>query len=50
MHVRALAPLFTGHLTPYALATAGQLEGAEDDLATAAAIFAAPAPWMADFF
>jgi len=50
MHVRALAPLFTGHLTPHALAAAGHVEGSDADLARAAALFASPSPWMPDFF
>lgn len=48
--VGALAPLFTGLMTPVALAQAGMIEGTERELATAARAFGGPAPWMADFF
>ena len=48
--VRALAPLFTGHLGPRALAQLGWLEASERELSRAEAIFAGPAPWMADSF
>jgi predicted acetyltransferase len=50
LDVRGLAPLYTGHLHPAALAAAGLLEGAEADLRKAAAVFAGPAPWMPDMF
>ena len=50
IHVRGLAALFTGHLSPYALLRAGLLQADPEDLQTAAALFAAPAPCMPDMF
>jgi predicted acetyltransferase len=50
IHVRGLAPLFTGHLSPEDLVRTGQLEGGLGDLALARAAFAGPAPWMPDMF
>ena len=48
--VRGLAPLYSGYMSPHELLATGYISGAEDDLFTAAAIFAGPAPWLADFF
>lgn len=48
--VRGLAALFTGYLSPQALTLTGQIEGAEEDLSLAAALFAGPMPTMVDFF
>ncbi|MDB5100571.1 MAG: putative acetyltransferase [Cyanobacteria bacterium RYN_339] len=50
IHVRGLAALYTGFMTPTGLAIAGLLEGPENAKSAAAAIFAGPAPWMVDFF
>ena len=50
LDVRALAPLYTGHLSPEALRSAGLLEGPEADLRAAAPVFAGDAPWMIDHF
>ncbi|WP_051340678.1 GNAT family N-acetyltransferase [Azospirillum halopraeferens] len=50
LSVAALAPLYTGHLGPAALARQGLMEGTADDLATAARLFAGPRPWMPDRF
>lgn len=48
--VDALAPLYTGHLGPAALARMGLAEGCEAGIAKAAKLFAGPRPWMADRF
>jgi predicted acetyltransferase len=50
LHVRALAAMLTSHMTPYALAASGHLEGTNDQLAIASALFAGAPPWMPDFF
>jgi predicted acetyltransferase len=50
MDVRGLAPLYTGHLSPFALARAGLVEGTAADLAAAGGIFAGPPPWHPDHF
>lgn len=48
--VAALAPLYTGHLGPAALARMGLTEGCEAGIAKASKLFAGPRPWMADRF
>jgi predicted acetyltransferase len=48
--VRGLAPLFTGFHSAPELKATGYIEGPDEDLARATAIFAGPAPWLADFF
>lgn len=48
--IRGLAALFTGHRTAHDLKLIGQLEGDDETLATATAVFAGPAPWMSDMF
>ena len=48
--IRGLAPLYTGHWGPAHLRMAGYLDAADDDASAAAALFAGPAPWMADRF
>jgi predicted acetyltransferase len=48
--VAALAPLYTGHLGPAALARMGLLEGCEAGFAKASQLFSGPRPWMADRF
>jgi predicted acetyltransferase len=48
--VRALATLYSGYMSPHQLRTAAALEATEPALATCAALFAGPAPWMPDMF
>jgi predicted acetyltransferase len=50
LHVRGLAALYSGHVSPDALAVAGLAEGPPEALALAAALFAGPAPSMPDMF
>lgn len=50
LHVRALAPLYSGFLSPAALQGAGALEADESSLRTAAAIFSGPPPAMPDMY
>lgn len=48
--IRALAPLYSGHLPAETLALAGGVSGRPADLATATAIFAGGAPAITDMF
>lgn len=48
--VRALAALYSGYLPAEELARAGLAVGSEDALAAATALFAGPAPWLAEIF
>ena len=48
--IRGLAPLYSGYLSPLELQTAGYLEGPENELIAAGALFAGPTPWMPDMF
>ena len=50
LNARALASLYTGFLSPWALQLAGMLEGREDALRTASALFAGMPPTMPDMF
>jgi len=50
MHVRGLAVLYSGYLTPRGLLAAGMLTGETEAIDTASRIFAGPAPWCADQF
>ncbi|MHA7633365.1 GNAT family N-acetyltransferase [Corallococcus sp. M7] len=50
LHVRALAPLYTGFLTPRALQLSGMLTGDDASLDTASALFSGPAPSLRDMF
>jgi predicted acetyltransferase len=50
IHVRGLAALYSGFLGAAELRTAGLCDGEDADLARASALFAGPAPWVADFF
>ncbi len=49
-HVRGLAALYSGYLPARSLALAGMVDGSDDALERAEAIFAGPAPTLADFF
>lgn len=48
--VRGLGPLFTGYASAHELVAAGYVDADERDVLIANAIFAGPAPWLADFF
>lgn len=48
--VRGLAALYTGYLSPHALAQSGLLDGPPEALDAAAALFAGPAPWLPEIF
>jgi len=50
LDVRALAPLFTGALSAGELAARGHLDGGLDDVETAGAVFAGPAPFLSLMF
>lgn len=50
LHVRDLATLYSGYLTPQELQAASNLAASQADLATAAQIFAGPRPWTPDMF
>jgi predicted acetyltransferase len=50
LHVRALAPLYSGFLSPAALQLAGALEAPEDSLRTASVLFSGPPPAMPDMY
>jgi len=48
LDARGLAPLFTGYADPHALRAAGWVDGPDDELDRAAALFAGPLPWLRD--
>lgn len=50
LDVRALASLYTGHLSVATLENIGWLEGPPEALQAAQTVFAGPAPWMSDGF
>ncbi len=50
LDVRGLASLYTGFMSAETLRGTGYIEGPDEDLARLSAIFAGPAPWLADFF
>jgi predicted acetyltransferase len=50
LSINALAPLFTGWLTPSQLQATGRLQGTPAALAAATRMFSGPAPWMPDRF
>lgn len=50
LHVRDLAPLFSGYFSASELARVGRVSGGEAAIACADALFGAPSPWMRDSF
>jgi predicted acetyltransferase len=50
VHVRGLAAMFAGHLSPHEAQAAGLVEAGPRSLAALQALFAGPSPWMRDFF
>ena len=50
LDVRGLASLYAGFLPAEELRVSGLCQGSDADLARASALFAGPAPWLADFF
>jgi predicted acetyltransferase len=50
LHVRDLAALYSGYMTPQQLRASGTLEGPEEDLGLAGLVFAGPQPWTPDMF
>jgi predicted acetyltransferase len=48
--IRALASLYSGHLSVATLQTAGWIDGPAEALSAAQSIFSGPAPWMLDGF
>lgn len=48
--VRGLASLYTGYMSAHAVGAAGYASGNPEALEALTAIFAGPAPWLADFF
>jgi predicted acetyltransferase len=50
LHVRDLAALYSGYMSPQELRVAGTLDGQDEDLARAALAFAGPRPWTPDMF
>lgn len=48
--VRGLASIYSGFLTPEAAKRSGLLDGPDEALRSAAAVFAGPGPWMPDMF
>ncbi|MCU0492521.1 MAG: GNAT family N-acetyltransferase [Chloroflexaceae bacterium] len=50
LHVRDLAALYTGFMSPAEQAISGSLHGPPADLALLGALFAGPRPWIADMF
>ena len=50
MHVRQLASIYTGFVSPKQLAQVGMINGDGVALDTLGAVFAGPAPWMPDMF
>jgi predicted acetyltransferase len=50
LHVRDLAALYSGFMSPAELRVLGTIEGPDADLALAGATFAGPRPWMPDMF
>lgn len=50
LDIRALAQLYSAFLSPWELALAGHLEGPENEMQLATAVFAGPRPWIRDDF
>lgn len=50
LHIRDLATLYSGHLTPVELGIAGAWSSPATDLAALALVFSGPRPWMPDMF
>jgi predicted acetyltransferase len=50
LHVRGLAALYSGYMTPHELRSAGLIDGPDADLALASLVFAGPRPWTPDMF
>ncbi|MCL4198019.1 MAG: GNAT family N-acetyltransferase [Phycisphaerales bacterium] len=50
VHIRGLAALYSGFLSPWQARAAGWLEGDDDALDGLAGAFVGPAPWLADHF
>lgn len=50
LDVRGLASIYSGYLSPAGMLSTGYIEGPVEDLAALGAVFAGPAPWMADGF
>jgi predicted acetyltransferase len=50
LDVRALASLYSGHMSAHALRALGALDGDNGVIDDAEAVFASRAPWMPDFF
>ena len=48
--VRALASLYSGHLSVPTLRSIGWIDGPDEALEAAQSVFAGPAPWMSDGF
>ena len=50
IHIRGLAAMYSGYLSPYEAASIGLVEAGTRSLAALQALFAGPTPWMRDFF
>jgi len=50
LHVRDLASLYSGYMSPAEVSTLGTLSASEADMALLGAVFASPRPWLADMF
>lgn len=50
VHIRGLAAIYSGFISPWQARAAGWLEGDDEALDGLAAAFAGPAPWLADHF
>lgn len=50
IHIRGLAAMYAGYLSPYEAASIGLVEAGTRSLGALQALFAGPTPWMRDFF